>query len=291
MPAPPKQRTLKQIAVFSGKGLHSGRYNRARLIPAPAGNGILFRRTDPEAAGAEIPASWQHIHAYPACTCLADRQGIQVRTVEHLLAAFYACGVDNAIVELQGDEIPILDGSAAPLVELIDKAGLQTQAAARRSIKVLRTVEKRWENRLIRLEPAAEFAIDLRISLRKIGPLNWSGPMSPERFRREIMGARSFSRWRNGIFAKLFSGFMKEPVYRGAGMDCAVVILGGGVLNKGGLRYPDEFVRHRVLDVIGDLQLAGATILGKVTASSTAHSLNHELLRALFSDDDNWRWQ
>ena len=285
------QHSLKQAVSFSGKGLHSGRNNHVILLPAPADNGIVFRRTDPKGNGVTVGASWRNIREYPACTCLAAPTGQQVRTVEHLLAALYACGVDNAVVELQGEEIPILDGSAAPLIRLMDKAGVQPQAAVRKAIKILKPVEYRQERRFIRLEPAQAFSVDLSIALAKIGPLNWSGVMTPGVFRREIMSARSFGRWRNGILAKLASPFVKEPVYRGAGTDCALVILGDGVLNRDGLRYPDEFVRHRVLDVIGDLRLAGADIIGKVTANSTAHTLNHALLRRLFAEPDNWRRQ
>lgn len=282
------QHTLNAEISFSGKGLHNGRNNRVNLLPAPIGTGVIFRRVDQPA---EVPADWRHIREYTACTCLADAKGHQFRTVEHLLAALYACRITNVIVELDGEEIPILDGSAAPLIALIDSVGVQPQGAALCAVKVLRPVEFRQDNRFIRVEPAEAFQLDVSIALAKIGPLNWAGTMSPEIFRREIMGARSFGRWRNGLLAKLFSPFMKEPVYRGAGPDCALVILGDKVINKEGLRYPDEFVRHRVLDIIGDLRLAGADIIGRVTANSTAHHLNHGLLRALFADNANWRWQ
>jgi UDP-3-O-[3-hydroxymyristoyl] N-acetylglucosamine deacetylase len=280
---PMMQQTLVNPVSLTGKGLHTGKRSSIRIHPADAGHGIIFRRIDAKGQGIEIPASWKNTKELPLCTCIVDDNDIHVRTIEHLMAAFYACEIDNARVDVEGDEIPILDGSARPFVKALENAGITKQNLSRQVHRVPRLVEYSEGDRKIQIEPADQLIIDIHISLAKIGHLNWHGIVEPKIFKQEIIAARTFGRLRNGILAQ-FTRFQKDPVCLGANTSSALVIVGDKVLNKGGLRMPNEYVRHRVLDLVGDLMLSGGHIHGKITAHSTAHRLNHGLLRALFSE-------
>lgn len=284
------QNTLTNTVTFEGKGLHNGVLNKVTLKAAAVNTGIVFKRQLSVERSTLIAADWMQIYAYPACTCLKNQDGYFIRTVEHLLAALYACEIDNAVVEMEGDEIPILDGSAKPLVEMLAAAGKTRQSAERKFIRILKAVECNEKDRFIRIEPAEQFEMDLSITLSSMGTLNWSGVMTPDVFQNEIMAARSFGALRNGILVKLFGGFLLQPLYRGVSMDCVIVLFCNKVINREGLRYRDEYVRHRVLDVVGDLRLSGAGLLGKVTAFRTSHSLNQRLLKTVFSDPRGWEW-
>lgn len=285
-----QQQTITQKIYLEGKGLHTGRHAKLCIHPASDNTGIRFRRIDPKGKNTEIPALWTETKELPLCTCIVGKNGIQVRTIEHLMAAFYACQIDNALVEIQGEELPIFDGSSHVFVEALDAAGVTPQESTRRVIRILKTIEIQENERRIKIEPADSFSIDLSISLAKFGPFNWSGPVDPATFKQEITSARTFGRLKNGLFAKIATCFWKDPVCLGADRGSALVLVGNKVLNKGGLRMPDEFIRHRVLDAVADMTLAGAPLKGKITGSSTAHRLNHDLLRTLFSDDDAWCW-
>lgn len=285
------QKTLSQSVSFSGYGLHTGKHSQVTLYPAKINTGIVFRRIDKKGLNTEIPALWNYTQELPLCTCLVHENGIHVRTVEHLIAACYACGIDNVRIDIEGEEVPIMDGSALPFVEKLSRVVLEEQKAPQKILKILKSITYSEGKKTISIEPAEQFELDVTISLSKIGRLNWQGVITPEIVQRELVFARTFGRLRNGLLARLFSRFSAVPVCLGAAPSSAIVILGKHALNSGGLRSPDEYVRHRVLDVLGDMCLVGAAIRGKVIASSSAHRLNHLLLQKLFSDKTAWQWE
>jgi UDP-3-O-[3-hydroxymyristoyl] N-acetylglucosamine deacetylase len=282
------QGTLAGPVFFEGPGLHTGGNHRVAIRPAPVGHGIVFRQIDTRGRQTEIPADFRRVKALPLCTCLTAGGRSQVRTIEHLMAAFYACGVDNALVEVRGGEIPIKDGSAAPLIELIHNVGLQSQNERRRRILIRKTVEVSDEYRFLRIEPAPRLQLRIRTSARGFGRFLWRGPMNRSIFTREMAAARTSGKLIHGILARCATFAARDPLCQGAGLNSAIVIFGNRVLNKGGLRYPDEFVRHRILDLMGDLMLGGVEIIGRITARSPVHRLNHRLLEAVFSDSEAW---
>ncbi len=277
------QATLQSSAIFSGPGLHTGRKTRITINPADADSGIVFRRIDKAGNKIDIPAHWKHTKELPLCTCISLDGIDHVRTIEHLMAAFYACGIDNVRVDVEGTELPILDGSAKPYIEGLEVAGILPQESKRNVFQVTRKVEFSEGSRFIRIEPADHLHLDMTIALAKIGRLNWKGRIDPELFKQEAASARTFGRLKNGLLAQL-TRFTKDPICLGANTKSAVVIVGDKAINPGGLRMPNEYILHRVLDLVGDLMLSGGHIQGKITASSTAHRLNHGLLRAIFNE-------
>ncbi len=280
------QGTIANTLSFSGPGLHTAKHHQITLLPATENTGIIFRKLDKKRGYTDIPASWKHTKPLPLCTCITADNGLYIRTIEHLMAALYACGIDNLIIEVSGTEIPILDGSAKPFIDAIDHIGVTKQTQPRSIITVNRTYSFGEANRFIQIEPLSDapssssLYIDITISLTKIGRLNWSGEVTPELFKAEMAAARTFGRLKNGLLAQL-TRFQKDPICLGANTKSAVVIVGDRAINKEGLRMPDEYIRHRVLDLVGDLMLSGSHVHGKITASSTAHRLNHGLLRAM----------
>ena len=283
------QHTLTKAVEFSGKGLHGGKNAHMILRPAPAGSGIVFRHIDSNGQTTEIPALWTQVKSMPECNCIASNT-VQVRTIEHLMAAFYACNITNVIVDIRGNEVPIMDGSARPFIESFQAAGIQQQESSRKVIRILKSVTFREGNRYVSISPCDDFYLDLTISLAKIGQLNWKGIVTPEVFLQEIAMARTFGRLKNAIVAKLVTRFWKDPIALGATTGNSLSIVGNSVINKGGLRVPDEYIRHRILDMVGDMMLAGAEIKGCITGNSTAHRLNNELLKNVFSDNSTWCW-
>lgn len=272
------QRTFARPVSFSGKGLHTGRRTTVTLLPAGPDAGLVFRRADLD--GALVPARIEYARKLMRCSGL-EADGATIRTCEHLLAALYACSIDNALIDMDGEEVPILDGSAGPLLEVVCRAGAVEQDAPRRRIVVSEPVEARDGERFVRIEPAGDLSVDLSLTLRRFGVLAWSGPLDREHFAREICPARTFSPLRHVLPVKLFSLLTGTPVARGARLDNVLVYARGRVWNPGGLRFEDELPRHRVLDIMGDLMLAGAEVVGRITAFRSSHSLNQDLVRAL----------
>lgn len=279
------QGTVSSPIIFKGKGLHTGRRSRITIHPAMENTGIVFRRVDPKGKNTEILAHWKNTKKLPLCTCIASPdKDIHVRTIEHLMAAFYACGIDNALVEIKGTEIPILDGSSKIFIEKIRHAGVKQQNVSRRIYKVTKSFEVREGNQFLKIEPADRLTVEVSIALQKIGRLNWKGDVTPSLFSEDISSARTFGRLKNGLLAQL-TRFSKDPICLGANTKSAVVVVGGNkVLNKGGLRMQDEYVRHRLLDLVGDLMLSGGHIQGKITAHSPAHRMTHLLLQQIFEE-------
>ncbi len=280
------QRTLKGPISCSGTGLHSGRKVTMSLLPAAPNSGIAFRRVD---TGVTVKADYRNVTDTRLCSLLGAAPGPRFGTVEHLMAALYGASIDNAIVELDADEVPVMDGSSAPFLFLIDCAGTIEQAAPRRAIEVLKPIslDDAHDGAAIEIRPGRGFAATFEIDFPTpaIGRQNLSLDLGPDAFRQEIARARTFG------FEQEVAALRAAGLARGGSLDNAVVIAadGSGLLNPEGLRFDDEFVRHKVLDLVGDLYLAGAPLLGEIRARRTGHRHNNALLHALFADAANWR--
>jgi UDP-3-O-[3-hydroxymyristoyl] N-acetylglucosamine deacetylase len=273
------RRTLKRSVGCTGIGLHSGKPVRLDLRPAPAGQGIRFRRTD---VGVEIPATLEHLGGLDHATRLA-RDGVCVDTVEHLLSALFALGVDDATVEVDGPEVPVLDGSAAPFVILIHEAGLRPLPAARRHLKILRPVEVVRGAKSIRISPADHFRVTYSIGFDH--PLLRHQAVSlrvtGETFVEGVAPARTFG------FLRDVETLRRSGLALGGSLENAVVIGETGVLNNK-LRFEDEFVRHKVLDAIGDLSLLGHPVVGHLEAVKAGHALHAALALKLRQTPEAW---
>ena len=279
-----RQRTLKNLIRATGVGLHSGDKVFLTLRPAPVDTGIVFRRTDLDPV-VEIPANAELVSETVLCTGLS-REGAKVQTVEHLMSALAGLGIDNAYVELTAPEVPIMDGSAGPFVFLLQSAGIEEQHAPKRFIRIKRPVEVREGDKIARFEPHDGFRIGFTVEFKHPAiPSSLSRAeveFSTAAYIREVSRARTF-------------GFMRDLEYMrernlglGGSMDNAIVLDEFRVLNEDGLRYADEFVRHKILDAVGDLYLAGRPIVGAYVAYKSGHALNNKLVRALLADASAW---
>ncbi len=252
--------------------------------PALPGTGIVFRRAD--RGGAEIPASWRNIVDSTMCTTLGNRDGLTVATVEHLMSALAGLEIDNAEIEIDGPEVPVMDGSAAPFVFLIECAGIVEQPAPRRAIKVLKRVSVGTPGNSASLvsDDTLRFSFAIDFASGAISRQELSFSLNSGDFKNEISRARTFG------FLDDLDRMREAGLARGGSLENAVVISGDRVLNREGLRYGDEFVRHKVLDALGDLYLAGGPLLGHFHGVRSGHATNRQLLEALFSDPANWRY-
>jgi UDP-3-O-[3-hydroxymyristoyl] N-acetylglucosamine deacetylase len=282
---PVHQRTLKTAISCTGVGLHSGVRVTMTLHPAPANSGIVFKRTDIAGRAALIPASWRHVVDTRLCTTIGVEGGAKIGTIEHLMAALFACQIDNVVIELNGPEVPVMDGSSAPFIFLIECAGVLSQDAPRRAIEVLERVTIDDGERLLSIAPSAGFSVEIDIDFESqvIARQECAMALDPDSFKTEISRARTFG------FEHEISHLRANGLARGGSLDNAVVIGADRILNEGGLRYEDEFVRHKVLDCVGDLYLAGAPILGHIRGSRPGHKMNNQLLHALFERPSAWR--
>jgi UDP-3-O-[3-hydroxymyristoyl] N-acetylglucosamine deacetylase len=279
------QQTLRNRISCSGIGLHGGAKVSLTLHPAAPNTGIVFYRADVHDGEPRIAASFENVTESSLCTTIANADGIRVSTIEHLMAALFGCGIDNALIEVDGPEIPIMDGSAAPFVFLIECAGIVDQGVAREVIRVLRAVESRSGDAVARLSPADGFSVTFEIDYESaaIGHQKCSMALQNGAFKSEICRARTFG------FAHEVEALRARGLAQGGSLDNAVVVSGDTVMNDGGLRYRDEFVRHKVLDSVGDLFLAGARLEGHFLGVRSGHALNHQLLRDFFADRSAWR--
>ncbi len=276
-----RQRTLAREVACRGIGLHGGDRIAMALLPAAPDAGIVFRRTD---VGVSIRAVWGNTIEAALCSVLTNGEGIEVRTVEHLMAALRGCGIDNAIVEVDGPEVPAMDGSAAPFVAMIERAGTVVQERPRRAIKVLKPVRVRSNGASVALLPDHDFSMSFEIDFDNpiIHRQNMTMSFEPDTFKSELSRARTF-----GLFEDV-ARLQAAGLARGGSLDNAVVISGNRILNEGGLRFADEFVRHKLLDAYGDLYLAGGHIIGFFHGSRSGHALTRRLLATLFADPDAW---
>jgi UDP-3-O-[3-hydroxymyristoyl] N-acetylglucosamine deacetylase len=281
-----RQTTLRSQATVTGVGVHSGLPVNLTLGPASVDAGFIFVRSGLDSSDREIQATAESVIATEFATVLGDREGPLVSTAEHVLAALRGMGIDNATIEVDGPEVPIMDGSAAAFVAAIDQAGILEQSAQRRFIQVLKPVQVAMGDAFGELRPyAAGFRAEVEIDFANsaIGRQNYVLDLSPERFRREICRARTFGCISD--VARLWNaGFAL-----GASFENTVVFDEEQLLNTEGLRYGDECVRHKVLDVVGDLALAGLPLLGVYRSVRGGHKVNHAVLMALLADRSAWR--
>lgn len=272
-----QQQTLLNSLKISGIGLHSGNKISMTLNPAPAGTGIRFVRTD--LGGIEIPATAEHVVNTQLATTIGLSAKVTVSTIEHLMSALYALEVDNVLIEIDGPEVPVLDGSAIPYVLLINESGVVSQRAKRQEIIITKPIEIVEGDRSIAIYPHTHYEIDFSIDFqhRMLRAQRKSIPINREEFTQHVSRARTFG------FKKDVDTLRSMGLARGGSLENAVVIDEFKVLNTGGLRYEDEFVRHKILDCVGDLALCGARIRGRVAAVKSGHDLNNRLCRALVS--------
>ncbi len=279
-----KQHTIGRPGSISGIGIHSGKPATLTVRPARADAGVNFLRKD--AKGAVIPAHALRVSTTMLGTNLTNDAGVSVATVEHFLAACAGLAVDNILAELDGPELPILDGSSKPFVEILEQAGLAEQDAPRRVLKIRKPMEVRDGVKFARLLPGEKFEINVTIDYpsKAIGRQTISFQMKPGAFERDVAWARTFG------FSKDAEAMYAQGKALGASMDNTLVIESDRVLNAGGLKAPDEFVRHKLLDVIGDLFLAGGPIEGLYESEQPGHALNNRLLRAVLADASAFEW-
>lgn len=281
-----RQTTLRSLVSLTGIGVHSGMPATVSLLPADPDTGFVFARAGLDEADREIKATADSVIATDFATVLGDKSGPVVSTAEHVLAALRGMGVDNAIIEIDGPEVPIMDGSAAPFVAAIDSVGVVEQAAPRRYIEVLKPIRVTIGRATGELRPFAHgFRAEIEIVFDNpmIGHQAYSLDVTPDNFRRELSRARTFGCMAD--VAKLWSA----GYARGASFENSVVVDEARVLNPEGLRHSDEFVRHKALDAVGDLALAGLPILGLYRSLCGGHKLNHAVLCALLADKSAWR--
>lgn len=280
------QTTLKAAATLSGVGVHSGNPASLTIRPAPANHGIAFLRTGtPLGNDRIIKAHHALVSATELCTVIGDVETGAVATIEHLMSALFGLGVDNALIEIDGPELPILDGSAKLFVEAIDRVGLTTCAAPKRWLKVLRPVRIEVGRAFAELRPIDRgFRLDVEIDFDNpvIGRSRKAMDLSPASYRREVAEARTFG------MMKDVEKYWKAGFALGASLENTVAVGENGVVNPEGLRYPDEFVRHKILDAVGDLALAGLPIQGAYRSYCGGHRMNVGVLSALFSDRANY---
>jgi len=279
-----KQRTLKNSIRATGVGLHTGRKVLMALRPGPANSGIVFRRTDLDEP-ADIHATAENVGETTLGTTLIQGD-VKVSTIEHLLSAFAGLGIDNAVVELSSSEVPIMDGSAGPFVFLLQSAGLEEQNAAKKFVRILKRVKVEDGDKWARFDPYDGFKVNFEIEFDhpvfKRRSQVASMDFSTTTFLREVSRARTF-------------GFMRDLEYMrsrnlalGGNLDNAIVLDEYRILNEDGLRYEDEFVKHKILDAIGDLYLLGHSLIGEFSGYKSGHALNNRLLRTLIADPSAW---
>jgi UDP-3-O-[3-hydroxymyristoyl] N-acetylglucosamine deacetylase len=274
---PEYETTTIRAVECSGVGLHSGAPVRMRILPAPAATGIVFRRTDLN--GFEVPASWRYVQRVSYATSLM-RQGVLISTTEHLLSTFYSMGLDNAYVEIDNLEVPILDGSGQPFVEMLREAGIRATRRRRRYLRIVKPVSHEAPGKRIEIRPAEGFRLSCRVYFPHplVGHQRLDMEVTPESYAEEIAPARTFG------FEQELDAMRNMGLIRGATLDSAVCFGASGVLNEGGLRFADEPCRHKALDLIGDLALIGRPLLGEVVAERAGHAMHVALVARIMSD-------
>lgn len=280
-----KQRTLKRIVQATGVGLHTGKKVTLTMRPAPANTGIIYRRTDLNPP-VDFPADAKSVRDTMLCTCLVNEDNVRISTVEHLNAALAGLGIDNLVIEVDAAEIPIMDGSASPFVFLLLDAGIEELRSAKKFLRLKETVRVEDGDKWAELSPFNGFSLDFTIDFNHpaidSSTQRYAMNFSAENFVRDISRARTF-------------GFMRDIEYLqskglclGGSFDCAIVVDDYRVLNEDGLRFEDEFVRHKMLDAIGDLFMCGHNIIGAFTAFKSGHALNNKLLQAVLAKESAW---
>ena len=280
-----RQKTLKSSIGCMGVGLHSGARVAIKLHPASPGTGIVFRRIDLVGGGAEIPAHWSRVVDSRMCTVIADPSGISVATVEHLMSAFYGLGIDNAVVEINGPEVPAMDGSAYPFVFLMECAGIVEQDTPRKALRILKATSYATDSKKVALGPSSgglvvDFDIDFKAAA--IGRQSCSFRAEAEIFRNDVCRARTF-----GLLSEV-TALREAGLARGGSLENAIVVDGERILNDDGLRCANEFVFHKALDAIGDMYLSGYPIIGHFYGSCSSHADTSRLMRQVLADPTRW---
>ena len=274
------QTTIQREVETQGIGLHTGVHSNVRLVPAPVDTGIVFRRADLDFF--PIEAQGKNVARVSYATSLM-KQGVLLSTTEHLLAAIYSCGIDNVYIDIDAIEVPILDGSAEPFMQMLDQAGVRKQRKKRRYLKVLKPVEVVEDGRRIGIYPADEFRVRCYVDFPHplVGQQEVEMVVNAESFRQILSRARTF------CFETDIEPLRAMGLIRGGSLENAIVLTSDGMMN-GPLRYADEFGRHKALDLIGDLALAGLPLLGRVEAQKAGHSLHTQLVSRLLADTSSW---
>tara|TARA_R110002110_G_scaffold121431_2_gene297226 strand:+ start:64248 stop:65177 length:930 start_codon:yes stop_codon:yes gene_type:complete len=279
-----KQRTLKNVIQATGVGVHTGQKIRMTLKPAPVNTGIIFRRIDCDPV-VEIPARADYVGDTSFCTVLI-KDGVRIGTVEHLMSALAGLGIDNVFIELSAPEVPIMDGSASSFVFLIQSAGIEEQNAAKKFLRIKKPIEYREDDKLVRVKPfdgfKVSFAIEFDHPIIRKGGQDISLDFTATSYVKEISRARTFG------FMSDFEWLRSKNLASGASLDNAIVLDEFKVMNDDGLRYDDEFVRHKVLDAIGDLYLLGYSLLGEFSGFKSGHTLNNLFIREILATPDAW---
>ena len=280
-----RQSTLRAPAVTASVALHNGQHTRLVMRPAPIASGLRFIRTDITDRDKIIPVRPDYVTGVRNCTTLSNTAGITVSTIEHLLAALSAVGIDNLDLELDGSELPALDGSSEPFLQLIEQVGVFQQPAPRRYVKILETVETQIGDMWARIEPCDRLELDVTIDFEEeaIGHQRLEIVPDVRSFRERMAGARTFARLHE------VAALQEAGLSKGGSYENAIVVDDDKVLNPNGLRFDDEFVRHKALDLMGDLYLGGP-ILGRVTTFKSGHGLNHDLLMKLYGTPTAWEF-
>jgi UDP-3-O-[3-hydroxymyristoyl] N-acetylglucosamine deacetylase len=282
-----KQRTIKQSVSATGVGLHKGEKVQLTLRPAPANTGIVFRRVDLDPV-VDIKASPEAVGETTLCTCLVNSEGVQISTVEHLLAAISGLGIDNLIIDVDSPEIPIMDGSALPFVYLLQSVDIEAQNAPKRFLRIKKAIRVEEGDKWAELLPYEGFKVNFSIDFDHPVIANTTQSISMDfssnSFIKEISRARTFG------FMKDIEFLRSHNLALGGSLENAIVLDQYRMLNKDALRYDDEFVKHKILDAIGDLYMGGVSILGELNAFKSGHALNNMLLREVFKRKDAWEW-
>lgn len=278
------QHTLKNTVLIEGIGLHSGVSVKLAMKPADPDHGIVFKRVDVTGKDALVPAKWDHVVDTRLCSVIGNADKVTVGTVEHLMAALRACGIDNALIEINGPEVPILDGSSVQFIDAIEKTGIQVQSQPRRAIRVLKKVTYKEGDKEVTLSPSntPSYAGQIDYDNPVIGSQRYQIKLVNGNFKHDLADCRTF------CLLKDVEMMQANGLARGGSLDNAVVVDDHGVMNEGGLRCHDEFIRHKLLDAVGDMALAGGLLLGAYEGTRAGHDMNYKALCALFSDNTAW---
>ncbi|VFP78752.1 UDP-3-O-acyl-N-acetylglucosamine deacetylase [Candidatus Erwinia haradaeae] len=282
-----KQRTLQRIVQTTGVGLHTGKKVTLTLRCALENTGVIYRRTD-LTPPVDFQANAKSVRNTMLCTCLVNESGIQISTVEHLSAALSGLGIDNILVEVNAPEIPIMDGSAAPFIYLLMDAGITELRSAKKFVRIIQPVRVEEGEKWAEFSPYHGFSLDFTIDFNhpaiNASTQRYCIDFSTEAFTYQISRARTFG------FMRDIKTLQYRGLCLGGSFDCAIIVDDYRVLNKDGLRFKDEFVRHKILDAIGDLYMCGHNIIGAFTAYKSGHALNNKLLRTLLAQRESWEW-
>ncbi|CDG20341.1 UDP-3-O-[3-hydroxymyristoyl] N-acetylglucosamine deacetylase [Xenorhabdus poinarii G6] len=282
-----KQRTLKRIVQATGVGLHTGKKVTLIMRPAPANTGVIYRRTDLNPP-VDFPADAKSVRDTMLCTCLVNEHNVRISTVEHLNAALAGLGIDNIVIEVDAPEIPIMDGSASPFVFLLLDAGIEELNVAKKFVRMKESVRVEDGDKWAELAPYHGFSLDFTIDFQHpaidTSSQRYCLDFSADSFVRQISRARTFG------FMRDIEYLQSQGLCLGGSFDCAIVVDDYRVLNDDGLRFEDEFVRHKMLDAIGDLFMCGYNIIGAFTAFKSGHALNNKLLQAVLAQEHAWEF-